>query len=54
MGRLTEYFKYLNTEPHDFTTISVNYVEFPNEDDVIKAYNDEYGNDYDKVIFELS
>ncbi len=46
--------KVFNAEPHDFTNIIVDWIEFPEKEDVLKAYNEIYGEDYDEVEFNLN
>jgi len=45
--------KNFDAEPHDFTGISIRDIEFPEKDDVQKAYNECYGKDYDELIIEI-
>jgi len=41
--------KVFKSEPIDYTTFCINYIEFPSEEEVIKEYQNWYGIDYDKV-----
>lgn len=43
-----------NAEPHDHTWFSITDVEFPDKEDVLKAYQDQYGEDYDEVELECT
>lgn len=45
--------KTFDAAPHDYTTISVNWEEFPEEEEIKKAYDEQYGEDYDEIIFNL-
>lgn len=45
--------KKFNAEPHDFTSFCVTDVEFPDEEDVLNAYQEIYGKDYNKVIINI-
>ena len=45
--------KIFNSEGHDYTTFSVNYIEFPEDQDVLDEYNSIYGIDYDQAIVAL-
>ena len=42
-----------NAEPHDYTWFSITDVEFPDKEDVLKAYQYQYGEDYDEVELDL-
>jgi flagellin-like hook-associated protein FlgL len=45
--------KEFSAEPHDYTNFSISNIEFPEKEDVLKAYTDMYGKDYDKVIVNI-
>ena len=42
--------KNFDAEPHDMTWFAIRDIEFPDNDDVLKAYQEIYGTDYDEVI----
>ena len=42
-----------NSEPFDYTNFSIRDIEFPTKEDVLKAYTNEYGKDYDEVIVSI-
>lgn len=44
--------KQFKSEAIDITTFGISDIEFPDENEVLKAYNDIYGKDYD--IFEIN
>ena len=46
--------KEFNADPHDYTSFCVNHIEFPENDDIIKEYNEIYGKDYDKYLIEAN
>ena len=41
-------------EPHDYTSFAIDYVEFPNENDIMEEYLSLYGEDYDKIHIQLN
>lgn len=45
--------KIFDAEPHDYTSLCIRDIEFPDEDDVLKTYLDIYGKDYDEVIINI-
>jgi len=44
--------KDFDAEPHDFTGFYIRDIEFPDKAEILEAYNDIYGDDYDKVLIE--
>ena len=46
--------KKFNAEPHDNTTFCISHTEFPDKDDILKEYNEIYGEDYDEVLIEVN
>jgi hypothetical protein len=45
--------KEFSAEPHDYTNFSIRDIEFPTEEDVLNAYTEMYGKDYDEVIVSI-
>ena len=45
--------KNFDAEPHDYTALPIRHTEFPDKDDVLKEYNEIYGEDYDECIIEI-
>jgi len=45
--------KDFDSEPHDYTCFCIDFIEFPEEKDIIKEYNEIYGIDYDEYIVEI-
>lgn len=46
--------KVFDAEPHDMTWFAIRGVEFPDNDDVLAAYIEIYGKDYDEVIININ
>lgn len=44
--------KIFNSEPYDYTNFYINYIEFPNNEDIMKEYTEIYGKDFDEFIIE--
>ena len=40
--------KNFDADPHDFTGVSITHIEFPDKEDVLAAYIDQYGKDFDE------
>jgi len=40
--------KKFDSDPHDYTGLSITHIEFPEEEDVLAAYIDQYGKDFDE------
>ena len=45
--------KDFDSEPHDYTCLCIDFIEFPEKKDIIKEYNEIYGVDYDEYIVEI-
>jgi len=43
-----------DAEPHDVTSIYIRDIEFPEDKEIVKAYTDCYGKDYDEVIVDVN
>jgi hypothetical protein len=52
----SEYFekdgKLFVSEPHDFTSFVIDWIEFPSDEEVILEYINNFGNDFDKIIYD--
>ena len=46
--------KNFDADPHDMTWFAIRDVEFPDKDDVLAAYLEIYGKDYDEIIIDLN
>jgi hypothetical protein len=44
---------FMNNEAFDMTSFSITHTEFPNEEDIKKAYSDIYGDDFDKIEINI-
>tara|TARA_R110002153_G_C12989937_1_gene463779 strand:- start:35 stop:550 length:516 start_codon:yes stop_codon:yes gene_type:complete len=44
--------KIFNSEPFDYTNFCIDYIEFPNNEDIINEYIALYGEDFDEFIIE--
>ena len=44
--------KIFNSEPFDYTNFCIDYIEFPNNEDIIKEYIEIYGEDFSKFTIE--
>jgi hypothetical protein len=40
------------SEPHDFTSFIIDWIEFPSDEEVILEYINNFGNDFDKIIYD--
>ena len=45
--------KDFDSEPHDYTCLCIDFIEFPEKKDIIKEYNEIYGVDYEEYIIEI-
>ena len=45
--------KDFDSEPHDYTCLCIDFIEFPEKEDIIKEYNEIYGVDYEEYIIEI-
>ncbi len=41
------------SNPYDYSSFSINYIEFPTEEDVKKEYLNLYGKDYNKITINI-
>ena len=46
--------KKFNAEPHDNAKFCISHTEFPDKEEIIKEYNEIYGEDYDEFLIEIN